>query len=50
MAKKHATARLIHFFVGLFIAGLALAVILALAVPIGFYGVAIYFSPTLPIL
>ena len=48
MAKKHATARLIHFFVGLFIAALALAVILALAVPIGFYGMAMYLSPTLP--
>ena len=48
MVKKHASARLIHFFVGLFIAALALAVILALAVPIGFYGMAMYLSPTLP--
>ncbi|MDN5620219.1 MAG: PBP1A family penicillin-binding protein [Psychrobacter sp.] len=48
MAKKNATARLIHFLVGLFIACLALAVILALAVPIGFYGMAMYLSPTLP--
>lgn len=48
MAKKNATARLIHFLVGLFVACLALAVILALAVPIGFYGMAMYLSPTLP--
>ena len=48
MTKKTATARLIHFLVGLFIACLALAVILALAVPIGFYGMAMYLSPTLP--
>ncbi|MGE6572538.1 penicillin-binding protein 1A [Psychrobacter namhaensis] len=48
MTKKIATARLIHFLVGLFIACLALAVVLALAVPIGFYGMAMYLSPTLP--
>ena len=48
MTKTTATARLIHFLVGLFIACLALAVILALAVPIGFYGMAMYLSPTLP--
>ncbi|OXL25766.1 penicillin-binding protein 1A [Psychrobacter sp. DAB_AL32B] len=48
MTKKNATVRLIHFLVGLFIACLALAVILALAVPIGFYGMAMYLSPTLP--
>ncbi|MBI0427443.1 penicillin-binding protein 1A [Psychrobacter sp. NG27] len=48
MAKKNATARLIHFLVGVFIACLALAVVLALAVPIGFYGMAMYLSPTLP--
>lgn len=48
MAKRNATARLIHFLVGLFIACLALAVILALAVPIGFYGMAMYLAPTLP--
>ena len=48
MAKKNATVRLIRFLVGLFIACLALAVILALAVPIGFYGMAMYLSPTLP--
>ena len=48
MTKKTATARLIHFLVGFFIACLALAVILALAVPIGFYGMAMYLSPTLP--
>ena len=48
MTKKNATVRLIHFLVGLFIACLALALILALAVPIGFYGMAMYLSPTLP--
>ena len=48
MAKNYATARLLRFFVGLFIACLALAIILALAVPIGFYGMAMYLSPTLP--
>ena len=48
MTKKNATARLIHFLVGLFIACLALARILALAVPIGFYGMAMYLAPTLP--
>ncbi len=48
MIKNTATARLIQFLVGLFIACLALAVILALAVPIGFYGMAMYLSPTLP--
>lgn len=48
MTKKNATARLIRFLVGLFIACLALALILALAVPIGFYGMAMYLAPTLP--
>lgn len=48
MTKNIASARLVHFLVGLFIAFLALAVILALAVPIGFYGMAMYLSPTLP--
>lgn len=48
MAKRNATARLIQYLVGLVIACLALAVVLALAVPIGFYGMAMYISPTLP--
>ncbi len=48
MTKKNVTAQLIHFLVGLVIACLALIVILALAVPIGFYGMAMYLSPTLP--
>lgn len=48
MTKRNATAHLVHFLVGLFIACLALAVILALTVPIGFYGMAMYLSPTLP--
>lgn len=46
--QKNATARLIRSLVGLVIACLALAVVLALAVPIGFYGMAMYISPTLP--
>ncbi|WP_201586651.1 penicillin-binding protein 1A [Psychrobacter jeotgali] len=48
MTQKNTTARLLHFLVGLVIACLALAIILALAVPIGFYGMAMYLSPTLP--
>ncbi len=48
MPKKNTTARLIHYLVGLLIAFLALVVILVLAVPIGFYGMAMYLSPTLP--
>ncbi|WP_201616195.1 penicillin-binding protein 1A [Psychrobacter urativorans] len=48
MTKTTATAPFIHFLVGIVIACLALAVILALAVPIGFYGMAMYLSPTLP--
>lgn len=48
MTQKNATARLLHFLVGLVIACLALAVILALTVPIGFYGMAMYLAPTLP--
>ena len=48
MTQKNATARFVHFLVGLVIACLALAVILALTVPIGFYGMAMYLSPTLP--
>jgi penicillin-binding protein 1A len=48
MTQKNATVRLIHFLVGLVVACLALAVVLALAVPIGFYGMAMYLSPTLP--
>ncbi|MGP4952595.1 penicillin-binding protein 1A, partial [Psychrobacter sp. T6-1] len=48
MTQKNATVHLLRFLVGLFIAFLALVVILALAVPIGFYGMAMYLSPTLP--
>ncbi|MGM8899503.1 MULTISPECIES: penicillin-binding protein 1A [unclassified Psychrobacter] len=48
MTKRNATARLVHFLVGIVIACLALAIILALTVPIGFYGMAMYLSPTLP--
>lgn len=48
MPKTTSTARLIHFFLGLLIAGLALALILVLAVPIGFYAMAMYLAPSLP--
>ncbi|WP_350560335.1 transglycosylase domain-containing protein [Psychrobacter sp. CAL346-MNA-CIBAN-0220] len=48
MTEKNATTHFLRFLVGLVIACLALAVILALAVPIGFYGMAMYLSPTLP--
>ena len=48
MTEKKAPVYLIHFLVKLVVAGLALAVVLALAVPIGFYGMAMYLSPTLP--
>ncbi len=48
MPKKNVAIRLLRYLVGLFIAFLALAVILALAAPIGFYGMAMYLSPTLP--
>lgn len=48
MLKKSSSAHLIQFFVGLLIAGLALTVILLLAVPIGFYAMAMYLAPSLP--
>lgn len=48
MTQNPATVRLIQYLVGLVVACLALALILILAVPIGFYGMAIYLSPTLP--
>lgn len=48
MTQKNTAVRLIHFLVGLFVACLALAIIVVLAVPIGFYGMALYLSPTLP--
>lgn len=48
MTKKNASVRLIHFLVGIVIACLALTLVLALAVPIGFYGMAMYLSPSLP--
>ncbi len=48
MPRKNASVRLIRFLVGLVIALLALAMVLVLAVPIGFYGMAMYLSPTLP--
>ncbi len=48
MTQKNATVRLIRFVVGLVVACLALIVVLALAVPIGFYGMAMYLSPILP--
>lgn len=48
MIKENAKAHILHFFVSIFIALLAIATILALAAPIGFYGMAMYLSPTLP--
>lgn len=48
MTQNPATVRLIQYLVGLVVACLALALILILAVPIGFYGMAMYLSPTLP--
>lgn len=48
MNKNNATAHIIHFFVSILIAFLAIAMIIALAAPIGFYGMAMYLSPTLP--
>lgn len=48
MTKNPATVRLIQIMVRLVVACLALALILILAVPIGFYGMAMYLSPTLP--
>lgn len=48
MPKKNTAVRLVRYLVGIFIALLALVVILTLAIPIGFYGMAMYLSPTLP--
>ncbi|WP_131667939.1 penicillin-binding protein 1A [Psychrobacter pygoscelis] len=48
MPIKPSSARLLHFFIGLLIAGLALTLILLLAVPIGFYAMAMYLAPSLP--
>ncbi len=48
MPKKTVAIRLLRYLVALFIAFLALAIIIALAAPIGFYGMAMYLSPTLP--
>lgn len=48
MPKTTTSARLIHFFIGLIIAALAMTLILLLAVPIGFYAMAMYLAPSLP--
>lgn len=48
MYKKNSTTRLIFFIIRLIIALFALALVLILAVPIGFYGMAMYLAPTLP--
>lgn len=48
MLKQSSSAQLLRFFVGLIIAALALAFILVLAVPIGFYAMAMYLAPSLP--
>ncbi|MDO5767874.1 MAG: transglycosylase domain-containing protein [Psychrobacter sp.] len=48
MPKNSTSAHIIHFIVGLVIAILALAIILVLAIPIGFYAMAMYLAPSLP--
>lgn len=48
MLKPSSSAQLLRFFVGLVIAVLALAFILVLAIPIGFYAMAMYLAPSLP--
>lgn len=48
MAKTSSSARILHFLMGLIIAGLALVLILILAIPIGFYAMAMYLAPSLP--
>ena len=48
MSQSSANSRLIHYIVSILLAILALALILVLALPIGFYGMAMYISPNLP--
>lgn len=48
MAETKVPVHFIHYFVRLVVACLALVIVLALAVPIGFYSMAMYLAPTLP--
>ena len=48
MPQSSANSRLIHYIVSILLAIIALALILVLAFPIGFYGMAMYISPDLP--
>lgn len=48
MPQSSANSRLIHYIVSILLAILALALILILALPIGFYGMAMYLAPNLP--
>lgn len=48
MSQKFHTVHLISFFMRLILAFLALILILLLAFPIGFYGMAMYLEPALP--
>lgn len=48
MSQKSSSAHLIHYFLSIIFAVIALIIILVLAIPIGFYGMAMYLSPSLP--
>ncbi|WP_296404019.1 transglycosylase domain-containing protein [Psychrobacter sp.] len=48
MSQSSATSRLIHYIVSILTGILALLLILVLALPIGFYGMAMYITPSLP--
>ncbi|GAA0316544.1 penicillin-binding protein 1A [Psychrobacter aestuarii] len=48
MTENKVPVHFIHYIVRLVVACLALAIVLALAVPIGFYSMAMYLAPTLP--
>lgn len=48
MSQKNYTVRLISFFLRLILAFFALVLVLILAFPIGFYGMALYLEPSLP--
>ncbi|MDO5651650.1 MAG: transglycosylase domain-containing protein [Moraxella sp.] len=48
MSQKNTTARLIFVLFRIFTSIVALVLVLALSLPIGFYGMAMYLEPTLP--
>lgn len=48
MSQSSSNFRLIHYIVSILMTIIALALILVLAFPIGFYGMAMYISPNLP--